>query len=117
MVLFGGSDGVLPMHKQFYLGGLGTLYGYEHKEYSGQNFWLAGVEYRFAFPHSDLAASLMWDLGQVSDTKSFEGAEVKHSLGVAFYFGSDFKIGLAKRLDRADNDKPELFARFTHSLP
>ena len=90
--LYGGSDGVLPMHKQFYLGGLGTLHGYEHKEYSGQNFWLAGVEYRFAFPHSDLAASLMWDLGQVSEVRSFEGAEVKHSVGVALYFGSDFRI-------------------------
>ncbi|MCD6249011.1 MAG: BamA/TamA family outer membrane protein [candidate division Zixibacteria bacterium] len=115
--LYGGSDGILPMHKQFYLGGLGTLHGYEHKEYSGQFFWLAGIEYRFVFPHSDYAASLIWDLGQVSQVRSFEGAEVKHSLGVAIYFGSDFRIGLAKRLDRSDNDKPEFFARFTHSLP
>lgn len=115
--LYGGSDGVLPMHKQFYLGGLGTLHGYEHKEYTGQYFWLANIEYRFQFPHSDLAASLIWDLGQVSPVSDFAGAEVKHSMGVALYFGSDFKIGLAKRLDRSYDDKPELFARFTHSMP
>ncbi len=114
--VYGGSDGALPMHKQFYLGGLGTLHGYEHKEYSGQYFWLANLEYRFQFPHSDLAASLIWDLGQVSQVSDFAGAEVKHSLGVAMYFGSDFKIGLAKRLDRSYDDKPELFARFTHSM-
>jgi len=114
--VYGGSDGLLPMHKQFYLGGLGTMYGYRQKEYSGSHFWLANLEYRIDFPRSDLAASLMWDLGQISEKSSFADAEVKHSLGVAVYLGSDFKIGLAKRLDRSYDDDPRLFARLTFSI-
>ena len=114
--VYGGSDGVLPMHKRYYLGGLGTMYGYRHKEYSGSHFWLANFEYRVDFPRSDLAASLMWDFGQTSEKSSFEEAEVKHSLGVAVYIGSDFKIGLAKRLDRSYDDDPRLFARLAFSI-
>jgi hypothetical protein len=114
--VYGGSDGELPMHKQFYLGGLGTMYGYRHKEYRGSYFWLGNFEYRIAFPRSDLAAALMWDLGQVSAKSDFAGSEVKHSLGAAVYIGSDFKIGLAKRLDRSYDDDPRLFARLAFSF-
>jgi hypothetical protein len=114
--VYGGSNGILPMHRRFYLGGLGTLYGYDHKEYSGRYFWLTNFEYRVSFPRSDLAVSVMWDAGQVSESSSFGDAEVKHSLGVALYVGSDFKIGLAKRLDRSYNDKAQVFARFAYSL-
>jgi len=114
--VYGGSDGLVPMHKQFYLGGLGTMYGYKHKEYAGSHFWLANFEYRIEFPKSDLAASLMWDLGQISEKSGFTNAEVKHSLGVAVYMGSDFKIGLAKRLDRSYDNDPRLFARLTFSI-
>lgn len=114
--VYGGSDGSLPMHKRFYLGGLGTLYGYDHKEFSGNHFWLANIEYRIDFPHSDLAASLRWDVGQISEGSDFGETEVRHSLGVALYIGNAFKIGLAKRLDRSYDDKPELFARFAYSL-
>jgi hypothetical protein len=114
--VYGGSDGVLPMHRRFYLGGLGTLYGYRHKEYSGSYFWMANSEYRIDFPHSDVAASLMWDVGQTAETSSFANSEVKHSLGVSIYCGSDFKIGLAKRLDRSYDDDPRLFARLSFSM-
>jgi len=114
--IYGGSSGELPMHRQFYLGGLGTIYGYHHKEYSGAYFWLGNLEYRIAFPRSDLAAALMWDLGQVSAKSDFADSEVKHSLGAAVYIGSDFKFGLAKRLDRSYDDDPRLFARLALSF-
>ena len=113
---YGGSDGVLPMHRRFYLGGQGTLYGYEHKEYSGSYFWMANSEYRIDFPHSDLAASLIWDVGQTAETSNFGNSEVKHSLGVSLYVGNDFQIGLAKRLDRSYDDNPKLFARMSFSV-
>jgi len=114
--VYGGSEGYLPMHKRYYLGGLGTMYGYKHKEFSGDRFWLANFEYRVDFPRSDLAASLMWDVGQIGESGNFDDAEVKHSLGVALYIGSEFKIGLAKRLDRSYDDKPRLFARLAFSI-
>jgi hypothetical protein len=115
-LMYGGAEGTLPMHRMFYLGGLGTLYGYEHKEFYGKKFWMSNLEYRFDFPHSDLAASLMWDAGQVTPGNSFEEAEVKHSLGAAIYIGSKFKVGLARRLDRSYDADPEFFARFSYSL-
>ncbi len=114
--VYGGSDGCLPMHRRFYLGGLGTLYGYDHKEFSGNYFWLTNVEYRIDFPHSDLAASVMWEAGQVTENSDFDNVEVKHSLGAALYIGSDFKIGLARRLDRSYDDRPEFFARFAFAI-
>jgi hypothetical protein len=114
--VYGGSEGYLPMHRRFYLGGLGTLYGYEHKEFSGSRFWLANLEYRIDFPHSDLAASLMWDVGQISPGTNFDDAEVKNSLGAALYIGNKFKVGLARRLDRSYDNDIEFFARFDYSL-
>jgi hypothetical protein len=114
--VYGGSDGLLPMHRRFYLGGLGTLYGYKHKEFSGSYLWMGNAEYRIDFPHSDFAASLMWDVGQTAESSSFTGSDVKHSLGVSMYVGSDLKIGLAKRLDRSYDDDPKLFARLSFSM-
>lgn len=115
--IYGGSDGDLPMHRLFYLGGLGTLHGYRHKEYMGSRFWMLNSEYRIDFPRSDLAASLTWDVGQVSVDDHF-GAEdeVKNSLGISLYFGSDFKVTLARRLDGAKNDDPKFYFRLAHAL-
>ncbi len=114
---YGGSDGYLPMHKQFYLGGLGTVRGYRHKEYMGTRFWMLNTEYRIDFPRTDLAASLHWDVGRIAKgTKFVDDDEVKHSLGVSAYIGNDFKMTLAKRLDRSDNDDPKFYVRFTYSL-
>ena len=113
--IVGASDGRLPMHKQFYLGGLGTLHGYRHKEYSGERFWLANIEYRVSFPRSDLAAALFWDMGQISAGNDFGGVELKNSAGVSVYMGSDFKVMLARRLDSGD-ENPVFYARLVHAF-
>jgi hypothetical protein len=113
--MFGGSDGYLPMYKRFYLGGLGTLRGYKHKEYMGSRFWMANAEYRIAFPKTDLAVSLIYDVGQIAnDAKLDAGTDVKHSLGASLWIGDDFKVNLAKRLDRSYDDSPQLYVRFDH---
>ncbi|HWR83278.1 MAG TPA: BamA/TamA family outer membrane protein [Candidatus Deferrimicrobium sp.] len=113
--LYGGSDGYLPMYKRFYLGGLGTLYGYRHKEFMGSRFWMATVEYRVDFPRTDLAASISWDVGQIANDASLDRrAEVKHSLGLAAYVGKDARIILSKRLDRSFDDDPTIYVRFDH---
>lgn len=113
--IFGGSSGDLPMHKMFYLGGLGTLHGYRHKEFMGQKFWMANTEYRIDFPRSDLAAALTWDVGQISADSHFGSEdEIRHSLGASLYFGEDVKLTLAKRLDGAQNDDPKFYFRLSH---
>jgi hypothetical protein len=113
--MYGGSDGYLPMYKRFYLGGLGTLHGYKHKEFMGTRFWMANVEYRIDFPRTDLAASIFWDGGQIAnDAKLGRDIEVKHSLGVGVFFGDDIRVNISKRLDRSFDDAPQVYVRFDH---
>ena len=114
-VMYGGSDGYLPMYKRFFLGGLNTLRGYFTKEYMGTRFWMGNAEYRFSFPHSDLALSVLYDVGQIAnDQKLDDKVDVKQSLGVALYVGSDTRISVARRLDRSFDNGPRLYARLSH---
>jgi len=43
----GSSSGYLPLQKIFYVGGLGSLRGYNFKEFFGNRMFLANFEYRF----------------------------------------------------------------------
>ncbi len=113
---YGNSDGYLPMFKRFFLGGLGTLHGYDHKEYMGTRFWMTSAEYRVRFRHAGLALSLLWDVGQIANDTKFHDAEVKHSIGVAAYIEDSFRISLARRLDRSDNADPKIYVRFQHEF-
>jgi hypothetical protein len=109
--MYGGSDGYLPIYKRFFLGGLGTWRGYDHKEYMGTRFWMANTEYRTRFPGTDMAASILWDLGQIANEASLSSdVETKHSVGFALSFGDDLRISIAKRLDGSDDD-PKIYVR------
>lgn len=109
---YGASDGDLPLYKEYSLGGIGTLYGYKQKEYMGTRFWMANAEYRFAFPKSDLAFSLFWDIGQIAAGTSFDqSSQVRNSLGIAFYVGNTFRLSIARRLDRSFDNSPKIYAR------
>jgi len=112
--VFGKTEGSTPIHKQFFLGGLGSLRGFEHKEYMGTKFWMGNIEYRFRFPDHDLALAPFWDVGQIAADGSISEAEVKHSLGLRVYLGDDVKLSMAKRLDRTDDDSIELYVRLEH---
>jgi len=113
-VRYGGSDGYLPMHKRFYLGGLGTLRGYSHKEFMGTKFWMANTEYRFELPGSDLGFGLIYDVAQIAnETKLTKNTEVLHSLGVAVYIWDEFSVSLSKRLDRSVDNDPKFYVRLT----
>ncbi len=116
--MYGGSDGYLPMYKRYYLGGLGTLRGYQHKEFMGNRFWMANAEYRIDFPRTDLAAVVFWDGAQITDcTKLIKrDVEVKHCLGIGVFLGDDLRINLAKRLDRSSDDDPKVYVRFEHKF-
>ncbi|MBD3402136.1 BamA/TamA family outer membrane protein [candidate division GN15 bacterium] len=116
-VMFGGSDGYTPMHKRFYLGGLGTLRGYKHKEMIGKRFWMGNLEYRFRFPATDFALSVLYDVAQISNDSPLNGdVEVKQSLGAAFYVGDDFRLSLARRLDRGEDNDLQFYARFEQTF-
>jgi len=113
--VFGGSDGYLPMYRRFFLGGLGTLRGYDHKEYMGTRFWLVNTEYRINFPRLESALSVFWDVGQIANEQKLDGSiEIKNNLGLAAYIEDDFKVSLAKRLDRSYDDNPIFYVRLDH---
>lgn len=116
-LVVGASDGYLPMQKRYYMGGLGTLRGYKHKEFIGKRFWLANLEYRFRFPKSDFALGVLYDVGQISNDSPLNGdVEWKQSLGGALYIGDDFRVSLAQRLDGAEDKDLQVYARCEHSF-
>ncbi|MFH1687018.1 MAG: BamA/TamA family outer membrane protein [bacterium] len=115
--VYAGSDGRLPMHKRFFLGGLGSLRGYDHKEYIGTTYWMANAEYRISFPHSDLAASIFCDIGQIANETALDGdVEVKSSLGVGLYLGEDLRINFSRRLDDSLKDNINILVRLEHTF-
>jgi len=113
--MYGGSDGYLPMYKRFYLGGLGTQAGYKHKEFMGSRFLMGNAEYRFKLPRTEVAVSALYDVGQIANNAPLDGdVELKHSLGLALYVGSEIRVSLAKRLDRSFDDDPQFYVRLEH---
>lgn len=114
--IFGESDGYLPMYKRFFLGGLGTMRGYKHKEYMGTRYWMINSIYRLNFPKADIILSLFWDIAQIAnDTKFNNSIDVKNDIGMAVNIGEDFQVSLTKRLDRSYNDIPKTYVRLAKS--
>lgn len=113
---YGNSSGDLPMHKRFYLGGLSTLRGYEHKEFMGTEFWLANAEYRFVLPGTSTNFGLLYDVAQIADDADLNQAETLHSVGLAWYLSDGLRISVAKRLDNADKNDPRLLVRLTGGI-
>ncbi|RME19412.1 MAG: hypothetical protein D6800_14300 [Candidatus Zixiibacteriota bacterium] len=112
---YGGSGGFLPMHKRFFLGGLGTLWGLRFKEQMGTEFWLGNIEYRFKIPRRAVALGVFWDGAQVA-TDGSKFSDAKHDLGIAAYIGGDVRFSLAKRLDRGFDDAVRFYVRFRHQF-
>ncbi len=113
--MYAGSDGYLPMYKRFYLGGLGTLQGYSHKEFMGSRFWMTNAEYRVDIPKSDLAISVLWNAAQIAnDSKLDSSVDIKHDIGVTLQIEDDFRISLSRRLDRSFDNDPKIYVRLDH---
>lgn len=113
--MIGGSSGVLPIHRLFYLGGLGTLNGYRHKEFLGSRFWMANAEYRHDIPRTDFAVSVIYDAAQIGWYRdAIEDLEIRQSVGGALYLGDDVRISVAKRLDSAPGQETRIYVRLEH---
>ena len=111
---YGGSDGYLPLQRKFFIGGLGTLYGYKQKEYMGTEFWLGDIEYGIEFPNSGMIGWLFYNVGQIGDGPGrLAEAEVKHALGVGLSFEEDIRINVSKRMDRSEAS-PKFYVRLEH---
>jgi hypothetical protein len=110
--MLGGSDGYVPMHHRFWLGGPGSLYGLERKEGMGTTFWMVNAEYRFAFPKTDLALGVFFDVAQLANDQRLSGdVPTVSSLGLAAYLGENLRVSIARRLDRSTDVSPKIYVR------
>ena len=81
-VRVGTSSDILPFQKIFYLGGIGTLRGYDYKEFFGNRLFLANFEYRFD-PERILIGPPSWFLDDSFDIILFS------DYGLAWYSEPD----------------------------
>ena len=109
----------------YYLGGIGTLRGYGHKEFTGNRVGMVNVDYLFNraifkllplkflpyYPTMGLIA--FFDAGWTNHgsdphltSRSFESRDVKINIGVGYSLFRDMiRINFAKRLDGGDGIK------------
>ncbi|MFH1700421.1 MAG: BamA/TamA family outer membrane protein [Candidatus Zixiibacteriota bacterium] len=105
------SGECIPLNRQFFIGGLGTMHGYRHKEFRGNEFVYAGIEYLFSIPKSDLSPFIRYDGGKISENRLNSSDKWYSSISVGVDIDSNLKIFISKRLDQ-DNHYPIFYARF-----
>lgn len=102
----------IPLSRLFYLGGLGTIHGYRHKEFIGTGYALLSGEYRFRLPNSDIAPFLIYDGGKITRDRMTGDDTWYSALSIGVDFSRSFRIFVSKRLDNSDAD-PVIYARFS----
>jgi hypothetical protein len=102
--VFGSSGGDIPIHRLFYLGGIGTMLGYDHKEYFGSSIWSAILETKFNIPRSEFAIRAFLNTGQTAARDDdLSDAEFKSSLGFGLSMYDHIHMYIARRMDRSQN--------------
>ncbi len=111
----------------FDIGGIGTLRGYDHKEFTGNKVFVLSADYMFKrtifkrlplkfipfYPTMELIAFVDagWtNLGEytipLDDPTPFDAGEVKYNIGIGYIFGRDMiRVNIAKRLDGVEGIK------------
>jgi outer membrane protein insertion porin family len=120
----GYTDKPLPFYKNFYLGGIGSVRGYETSSIGpkddlgdalgGKTLAVANAELYFPFPglekDKSVRLSLFVDAGAVSD--NFDFGETRYSAGVALSWFSPvgpIKISIGKALNAQPDDRTQPF--------
>jgi len=107
------------------LGGIGTLRGYGHKEFTGNRVGMINIDYLFnralikklplrSLPfYTTMSLIAFFDAGwtnlgksPLNRSSSFDISDIKSNIGIGYSFGRDLvRINLAKRLDGGDGFK------------
>ena len=99
----GFSDDDLPLFRRYFIGGIGSLRGYEYKEFEGNRYALVNIDYIWRFFDSHLGAGLFLDGGRAAFSEDeFESGQFKTDIGVSFLLGDFLRANLAQRLDDID---------------
>jgi hypothetical protein len=104
------SNQILPLDRRFFLGGVGSLRGYDFKEFEGNRYFLTNIDYYWEFS-DDFVMALFTDLGQSGFSKTqFEKNGLKSDVGVGLLLFDAFRLDIAQRLDDT-GEKPVMTAR------
>lgn len=107
----GFSDDDLPLFRRYFIGGIGSLRGYDYKEFDGNRYVLVNIDYIWRFFDSHFGAGLFLDGGQAAFSEDeFESGQFKTDIGVSFLLGDFLRANLAQRLDDIDRS-PVLMVR------
>jgi len=107
------------------LGGIGTLRGYEHKEFTGNRVGMINIDYLFnralikrlplnSLPfYTTMSFIAFFDAGwtnlgnsPLNSSTSFDLSDVKSNIGLGYSFGRDLvRLNVGKRLDGGDGFK------------
>ena len=99
----GWSDGVLPPQRQFAVGGLGSVHGYDFKEQVGDALTLLNLEYELGW-HGGLKAIGFFDAGRATMRPTIGGLLSGDSApwlkGVGWGIGAgDFRVDFGYKID------------------
>jgi hypothetical protein len=107
----GFSNDSLPLFCRFFIGGIGSLRGYSYKEFDGNRYLMANMDYVWQFYSSHLGAGFFFDMGKAGFSRQdFRSADLKTDIGIAFLIENSLRIDLAQRLDDL-NKSPVVTAR------
>jgi outer membrane protein assembly factor BamA len=107
----GYSDDNLPLFRRFFIGGIGSLRGYDYKEFEGNRYALFSGDYVWRFFHSDFGAGVFFDTGKAAQSShQFSSSNPKSDIGISFLIEDAFRLDLAQRLDDL-NRHPVVSAR------
>jgi len=101
----------IPLSRLFYLGGLGTVHGYRHKQFIGTGYTMVSGEYRFRIPHSDFIPFVQYDGGRITRDRLTGDDRWYSSIGVGVDVARGLSLFISKRLDEGGHD-PVIYARF-----
>jgi hypothetical protein len=108
-IFAGSSTNTLPATRLFYLGGIGSLRGFDYKEFFGDRVWQLNTEYSWSFGLWQLFA--LYDAGQVGFGRDFTESEIRHNFGAGFQIQRTFRAQVATDARFVRN--PLVTVRFT----
>ncbi len=114
---YGASEGTLPLMRAFYLGGLRTIRGIDHKSLRGEQMILGNVEYVVDTGLLDTRTAVFFDVGKVvgRDDDIFDDGEFSSAIGLRLILDEDLHVELAKSLDDTD-ESIRLWAMFARTF-
>lgn len=116
-IKYGTSGRDLPMFREFYLGGMRTVRGLDHKSLRGEQMFLANLEYVLYFPRHSFETALLFDVGAVGsrDDHLFSDGDFHSSIGFRVGLEEGLSIEVAKSLDESE-DSLKLWVLFQRSF-